>query len=136
MIMMLVMAMAVPALSGVFVQRNVEQSFTQFDECVAEARSRSVAEGRAYVVLLGEEGAEVRVDGAEAGEEPAARFALEKGETLALEFPAALRPPAAQLWTFWPNGSCEPAVVRFSGEEGIWVARYNPLTGRAEVDYE
>jgi len=136
MIMMLVMAMAVPALSGVFMQRNVEESFAQFDECVAEARSRSVAEGRAYVVVLGQAGAEVQVDRAEAGEEPAARFELEKGETLGLEFPAALRPPSAQVWTFWPNGSCEPAVVRFAGAEGSWAARYNPLTARAEVDYE
>lgn len=137
--MVMVMAVAVPALSGVFAQRKAEESFGEFEVCVAEARARSMAEGRAYVVIWTKTGAEVRLDGADADaaeNEPAAQFHLEKGETLALELPAAMRPKPASVWTFWPNGSCEPATVRFAGADGNWVARYNPLTTRAEVEYE
>jgi hypothetical protein len=61
------------------------------------------------------------------------QFALAGGDILKLTLPAALtkNPPAE--WIFWPSGTCEPAVVEFSGRDGSWSARYSALSARAEL---
>jgi len=58
---------------------------------------------------------------------------MEHGSALTLNLPAALRSKPAGEWIFWPTGTCEPAVVEFTGREGNWIANYSPLTGHAEL---
>src|SRR5207245_11676403 len=60
-------------------------------------------------------------------------FVLSRGDVLKLTLPAALtkNPPAE--WIFWPSGTCEPAVVEFSGRDGAWSAHCRALTARADL---
>ncbi len=56
-------------------------------------------------------------------------------ENYTIERPVALVPPAQapSQWTFWRSGTCEPAVIRYAGPAGTWVAQYHPLTGHGEI---
>lgn len=133
---MLVM-MALPTLSGIVKDRKAEASFDQFDDLVKEVRRRSIAERQPYVMIWAPEGVVGKRDGADdAEEDEVGRFALGKEETLVLELPAAMKKNPEWIWTFWPNGACEPAVVRY-GKAGVaWSAVYDPFTANATVTYE
>ena len=55
----------------------------------------------------------------------------EEIQAFKLHRPAALLRPAPDVWTFWPNGTCEPAEIAFDGAAGTWLVNYDPLTARA-----
>jgi len=144
-----VMAMAAPGLISAMEGSAQEKSFERLDAMAREARQRSQAERRNYVIVWGnsqpnrpwERVLVMRPEAAkdEAEAEGFQRWEIGKSETLEMELPAALlskgtRPEA--IWTFWPNGVCEPAQIRYHGAAGGWRARYHPLTGSAEVQYE
>jgi len=134
-ILMLLLLLAVPSLSGVLANNRLRRSLNGFNNLVREAQERSVAERRAYLIVWREKGVllrpEVFAKGQEAG--ATAELKLDRGETLILKLPAALtnKPPAE--WIFWPSGTCEPATVQFKGAAGSWTANYLPLTARPEV---
>ena len=54
------------------------------------------------------------------------------GGKFALERPAALEKNPPVEWMFWRSGTCEPAIIHYTGEAGAWSVRYDPLTLRAE----
>jgi len=58
---------------------------------------------------------------------------LDRGEALTLKLPAALTKTPPAEWIFWPSGTCEPATVQFKGAAGSWTANYLPLTARPEL---
>jgi hypothetical protein len=62
-----------------------------------------------------------------------AEFVLDRGDVLKLSLPAALTNKHPAEWIFWPSGTCEPAIVQFSGRSGSWAADYAPLTALAQV---
>jgi hypothetical protein len=67
------------------------------------------------------------------------QWRIARDELLELHLPAALNAKGAvpeAIWTFWTNGVCEPAEVRYKGAAGAWSATYNPFTGQPEVHYE
>jgi len=141
-IAVVVMAVAIPSLTGVLGGSKAQSSFSDFDAMVQEARTLSLAQERNYVIVWGRDKEvlmrpETPADRAEAL--GLRKWTIEKDETLELELPAALpakggKPDA--IWTFWANGICEPAEVRYQGAAGKWKARYNPFTVQAEVEYE
>ena len=146
-IALLMLAVAVPALSGVLRGNALEASFDAFDQLARQARLRSLEERRPYR-LAWEEGAVVlRPDGAAdadaaegGGEDEAAppletRLAFAQGEAISVELPAALLKNPEPVWTFWPSGVCEPAIITRTGTDGRWSATYHPLTGEATVTY-
>ena len=57
-------------------------------------------------------------------------FAFSDG-TIGLERPAALEKKPPVEWLFWRSGTCEPAIIHFEGEAGVWTVSYDPLTVRA-----
>jgi Tfp pilus assembly protein PilV len=130
---LMIIVLAVPSIAGLLAEQRLKQSFDRFDGLVSQARLRSVAEQRAYVLAWDREGiallpAERLGQGESSG--PAARLAFEEKAQFQLRRTAALtRNPAAE-WTFWGNGTCEPAEVSFQGEAGSWLVRYDALTGR------
>ena len=141
-IAVVIMAMAIPSLTAALEGSKTQKVFDNFDAMAQEARSRSVEEQRNYVIVWGRE-REVLIR----PESPAnlaeakgiKRWKIDKEEKLELHLPAALMAkgitPEA-IWTFWPNGVCEPAEVRYTGAAGKWSATYNPFTVQAEVSYE
>ena len=134
-ILLLLLVLAVPSLSGVIANRRLKQSLDSFNQLVRQAQERSVTERRAYLIVWGKNSVVLRPEVFAENEEenPTAVFRLTKGGSIKVSLPAALmgKPPAE--WIFWPSGTCEPAVVQFKGPAGTWTANYAPLTAQPEL---
>ena len=134
-ILMLLLMLAVPSLSGVIASRRLKQSLDQFNSLVRQAHERSVTERRPYLIVWSKNSVLLRPEIFAEDEEakPAAVFRLSRGTLLKLSLPAALAGNHPAEWIFWPSGNCEPATVQFKGPAGFWTANYSPLTAQAEV---
>jgi prepilin-type N-terminal cleavage/methylation domain-containing protein len=134
-LIVLLMMLAVPSMSGVMADRRLRRSLDGFNAIVREAQQRSLAERRPYLVAWGDGRIEVRPEGLMKGEDPAPAVSLKiaKNESVRISFPAALVDDAPPDWIFWPSGNCEPAVVIYSGRDGKWTAKYSALTARSET---
>ena len=134
-ILMLLLMLAVPSLSGVIANRRLKQSLDGFNQLVRQAQERSVTERRAYLIVWGKSSVLLRpeVFTKDEEEKPTAVLRLPKGSWIKVSLPAALigKPPAE--WIFWPSGTCEPAIVQFRGPAGTWTADYSPLTAQPEL---
>jgi len=134
-ILMLLLVLAVPSLSGVIASRRLKQSLDQFNNLVRQAQERSVTERRPYLIVWSKSGVLLRpeVFGEDEEAKPTAEFRLSKGAMLRLSLPAALAAKHPAEWIFWPSGNCEPAIVQFRGPAGLWAASYSPLTAQPEI---
>jgi type II secretory pathway pseudopilin PulG len=134
-ILLLILLLAVPSLSGVVANRRLKQSLDGFNQLVRQAQERSLTERRAYLIVWGKNSVVLRpeVFGKDEEEKATAVFRLAKGSWIRISLPAALmgKPPAE--WIFWPSGTCEPAIVQFKGPAGTWTADYSPLTAQPEL---
>jgi type II secretory pathway pseudopilin PulG len=131
----LLLLVAVPSVAGMLAQQRLQRSFDRFDRLVSSAATRSVTEQRAYALTWEEHGVRlVPLEPPQPGQ-PAADpekttdfLGMGKPDEILLQLPATLsRRPLGQ-WTFWSNGTCEPATIAYHGADGSWVVRYNPLT--------
>ena len=134
-IMIIVLMLAVPSINGVLADRRLRRSLDELNGLVREAQGRSMAERRSYLIVWREGALALRPEGLLKGDnlEPVATLKLHKGESLTLSFPAALSDDPPAEWVFWPSGNCEPAVVKYRGSSGEWIARYSALTARSEL---
>ena len=134
-ILMLLLMLAVPSLSGVIANRRLKQSLDSFNQLVRQAQERSVTERRAYLIVWGKSSVVLKPEIFTKDEEEKATAVLRlpKGSWIKISLPAALigKPPAE--WIFWPSGTCEPARVQFKGPAGTWTADYSPLTAQPEL---
>jgi type II secretion system protein H len=133
--MLLILAVAVPSVSGVLADRRLRRSLDEFSNLVRQAQERSTTERRSYLIAWGDHQVGLRAEALQKDEDPkpVATLRWQKNESFRLTFPAALEdePPAA--WVFWSSGNCEPVVVKYQGPDGGWTARYSALTARAEL---
>ena len=134
-IMMVLLALAVPSLTGVLADKQLKRSLDGFNNLVRLAQERSVAERRPYLIVWSKKKVVARPEVFAEDEEikATAEFALDRGEVLKLSLPVALTNKHSAEWIFWPSGTCEPATVEFYGRSGSWAANYAPLTARAQV---
>lgn len=134
-ILILVLLMAVPSVTGVLADKRLRRSLDEMNRFVAQAQERSMVDRRSYLIVWLDGQIILRPEGLLKGEDPTpiATLKVRKGEAFKLSFPAAIdeKPPAE--WIFWPSGNCEPAVVSFRGRDGSWTAKYSALTARAEL---
>jgi prepilin-type N-terminal cleavage/methylation domain-containing protein len=133
-ILVVVLMMAVPSLSGVIADRKLRASLDQFHNLVRVAQERSVNEHRAYLIVWSDKEVTVQpeVFARDEEEKATARFPLEHGEILTLTLPAAISKTAGE-WIFWPTGTCEPATIHYEGRPGTWTEDYLPLTGHGQL---
>jgi prepilin-type N-terminal cleavage/methylation domain-containing protein len=134
-ILLVILALAVPSLTGVIADKRLRRSLNEFNDLVRQAQEHSVAEHRAYLLVWSDRDVVLRPEVFAKDEEmkPAAQLPLARGDALMLALPSALAKNPAGEWIFWPSGTCEPAIVRFKGGNGAWAANYSPLTTRPEV---
>ena len=134
-ILLLLLLLAVPSLSGVIADRRLKQSLDSFNQLVRQAQERSVTERRAYLIVWGKSSVVLKPEIFTKDEEEKATAVLRlpKGSWIKISLPAALmgKPPAE--WIFWPSGTCEPARVQFRGPAGTWTADYSPLTAQPDL---
>jgi len=134
-LLVLLMMLAVPSMSGVMADRRLRKSLDSFNAIVREAQERCMAERRAYLIVWMDKGIGLRPEGLLRGEspEPEMKIKIAKNESFRISFPAALIDDAPAEWIFWPSGNCEPATVSYQGRDGKWTANYSALTARAET---
>ena len=134
-ILLLLLVLAVPSLSGVIANRRLKQSLDGFNQLVRQAQERSMTERRPYLLAWGKDGILLRPEVFTEYEDakPTAVFRPGKGATINLSLPAALAGKYPAEWIFWPSGNCEPAKVQFRGPAGSWTANYSPLTAQPEL---
>jgi prepilin-type N-terminal cleavage/methylation domain-containing protein len=134
-IMVVILAMAVPSLTGVLADRRLRRSFDDVNRLVLQAQERSSSERRAYLIVWRDKQFALRPEAFLQGEprKPVASLNWQKGESCTLALPAAIEEEPASEWIFWPSGNCEPAVVTYRGPSGAWTAKYSALTARPEL---
>lgn len=134
-ILLILMTLAVPSMSGVMADRRLRRSLDLFNGIVREAQQRSVLERRPYLIIWDKDKIGLRAEALNRGEnpEPEMKWKLPRGESLKVKFPAALVEAPPPEWIFWPSGNCEPAEVTFRGQDGTWTSNYSALTGRSEI---
>lgn len=134
-IVLLLMGLAIPSLSGVMADRRLRRSLDSFNHLVYQAQERSIAEHRPYMLVWTNKAIELRPEVSLKNDEdaPAAHYEIAKGDALKLYLTAALSKDPPPEWVFWPTGTCEPADIKFAGHDGSWTASYSPLTARAQL---
>src|SRR5205809_5947167 len=90
-ILLLLLVLAVPSLSGVIANRRLKQSLDSFNQIVRQAQERSVTERRPYLIVWGKNSVLLRpeVFAEDEEEKPTTVFRLGKGSWLRLWLPAA-----------------------------------------------
>ena len=134
-LIVLLMMLALPSMSGVMADRRLRRSLDSFNAIVREAQERSLAERRPYLIVWYDGKIGLRPESLLKDEqaEPVLRLKPGKNESFKILFPAALVDDAPPEWIFWPSGNCEPARVTYRGKDGTWTANYSPLTARSET---
>jgi type II secretory pathway pseudopilin PulG len=134
-ILMLVLLLAVPSMTGVLRDRRLRQSLDRFNTLVSKAHEQSITEHRPYLLIVSNKSVEVRPEIVTKDDdpEPVADLPLSDSDSIKIIFPAAMikQPPAE--WVFWPSGACEPAVVDYLGRSGFWRVTYSALNARPEI---
>jgi prepilin-type N-terminal cleavage/methylation domain-containing protein len=134
-IMVVILSLAVPSVTGVLADRRLRRSFDDVNRLVLQAQERSSSERRAYLIVWRDKQFALRPEAFLQGEprKPVASVNWQKGESFTLSLPAAIEEEPASEWIFWPSGNCEPAVVTYRGPSGAWTAKYSALTARPEL---
>ena len=132
-ILLMLLLLAVPSVSGVLADRRLRHSLDEFNKLVQQAQERSVLEHRPYVIKWGRDNVVLEAESPEKDEAPVAVYKLVRGEAIQLNLTAALMNDIPAEWIFWPSGNCEPATIVYKGVNGSWTADYSPLTARANV---
>lgn len=134
-IMLLLMAIAVPSLSGVLANRRLQRSLDQFNSLVRAAQERAVTDRRPYLIAWGKDQIILRSESVPKSEDPkpTSVLRLQRGDAFLLKLTAALTKDPPAQWIFWPTGTCEPATVTYKGVDGTWTADYGALTARPEI---
>lgn len=134
-ILMLLLLLAVPSLTGVIADRRLHRSLEAMNALVRQAQERSVTDRRPYLIVWQKDSIALRPEALKKGEEegPVTTLKLKRGEAFQLSLPNALEDAPPAEWIFWPSGTCEPAVVRFKGNDGAWSANYSALTARPQL---
>ncbi len=130
---LLLVLLAVPSVSGLLAEQRLRKSFERFDRLVVEAKRRSVSEQQPWRLVWESKDIALVPVGRRTGAGDASlpeRLVPARDEAFHLQRPAALRKNPPPEWVFWPDGTCEPAVIAFAGQSGKWEVRYDALTAR------
>ena len=131
-IAVLLLALAIPSLSGIFADEDLRKSFDDFNRFVQQAQAQAIKEKRTVLLVWGKDGIESMAEKPDAEDAGTAGpgFAFPDHGSITLDRPAALEKKAPTEWAFWRSGACEPVRVYYESNAGKWVADYEPLTGR------
>lgn len=138
-IVVLVMGVAVPSLTGQMQRRKLQDSFDRLGELISQARVHSVREAKPYLLAWDKAGkvslfpADLNLEERRKQGATASLLSDYKSERYTLFRPSSLSADPPAEWTFWPTGTCEPVIVKYAGGSGTWEAAFNPLSGRGTM---
>jgi Tfp pilus assembly protein FimT len=125
MIGMILIMLAVPSIAGMLAEQRLHQTWDRFEQLANTARLRSMKEQQAYCLVWDNHRITLKSDKGEFDS-----LTMTDDESYELVRISALINPAPAVWTFWPNGACEPVVVRYHGRSGRWEVRFDALNPR------
>jgi type II secretory pathway pseudopilin PulG len=136
-----VLGVAIPSVRGYSRERRLQETFEKFDALARKAQLQAVSGQRARTLIWQRNMISLQPDKPtpeerqEGGEDLREDFAVSEDESYTLTRPAALLAPkdTPGEWTFWRSGTCEPALITYSGPDGTWTAQYDPLTGHGRL---
>src|SRR5690242_18872538 len=101
-ILMLLLLIALPSVSGVLAGQRLQRSLDAMNEIVRMAQEHSVKERRTYVIEWEKRAIILRPEALVEGEstDPTAHLNLDKGYAYVLRLPAALEKGPFAQWTF------------------------------------
>src|SRR4030088_298778 len=85
-IMMIILLLAVPSLTGVLADKRLRHKLDNFGNLVREAQARSVAEHRTYLIVQDGQNLVVRAEAFAKGEKPTIARQLKLEETEGMQF--------------------------------------------------
>ena len=133
-ILLLLMLLAVPSLSGVLADRRLHRTYDSLNKLVQQAQQLSVEERRPYLLVWHHGEISLQPESFGKGEKKEPKAVLETaGSVFTLKLPASLAKNPPPEWIFWPSGNCEPAIVGFKGRDGTWTAEFSALTARGDL---
>ena len=133
-IAVMLLVIAVPSLSSLFAEEDLQKSFTEFDHFVQQTQDRAIKDKRTVLLIWSKDAIEAVVDTPESADSPEPiSFAFPADGTITIDRPAALDKKAPMEWAFWRSGACEPVRVYYEGPAGSWIADYEALTGRGKL---
>src|SRR5207237_2223319 len=134
-ILILLLGMAVPSLSGVLADKRLRRSLDHFNSLVRRAHERSLAEHRAYLIVWGDHEISLRPDVFLKTEAhvPIDSVPVSKADKWQVEFPAALTKKPLPGWVFCESGVSEPLRITFAGHDGPWTSENSPLNQVPEI---
>jgi type II secretory pathway pseudopilin PulG len=128
-IIVTVILLIVPSVSGLFAEQRLKRSYERLDQLVAATTIRSMSEKRSYALVWENHGIRsVPLEGKPGSDESSQGLHWSDDEKFELQLPTALGSRSKAQWVFWSNGTCEPAIIAFQGSAGSWAVRYDPLT--------
>ena len=135
MIGMLLLAIAVPSISGMMRDQKLKETFTKFDDFVRQVQQKSIERGQTLVMVWEEGGITVAILDPSNPDDRTAdeHFSFDDGAKWSLQRPAALVKKPVWEWPFWKSGACEPVIVNYEGSGGTWSAEYSGLTGHGKL---
>ncbi len=133
-ILLLLMLLAVPSLTGVMADRRLHRTYDEFNKLAQQAQLLSMEQRRPYLIVWRRGKIIVQPEAFAKGEEKTPTAVLNAGNNVyTLTLPAALAKNPPPEWIFWPSGNCEPASIGFKGRDGTWTAEYSALTARGDL---
>ena len=133
-IAVVVLAMAVPALTDAMGGKGLDGTFNDFDGFFRKARQRAMSERRDFTLVWEKEGImlEPTVPSAEDADAEVDMYAYGDAAII-IERPYALSAKPAAEWPIWRSGTCEPVRIHYEGPLGKWTAEYDALSGRGNL---
>ena len=133
-IAVVVLSLAVPALTDAMGGKGLDGTFNDFDNFVRKARQRAVTERRDFVLVWEKDGISLQPMVPNAQDEEGEIEMYAYGDAaIAIERPYALSPKPPAEWPIWRSGTSEPVRIHYEGPLGKWTAEYDSLSGRGNL---
>lgn len=125
---MTLIMLAVPSVAGLMADQRLHETWDRFEQLVNTARLESIRTQQPYRLVWQSHRIVLEAVNPKAGEGgEISSLPMADDEGYELKRTAALITPAPEVWTFWPNGVCEPVVVHYHGRSGRWQVRFDAL---------
>lgn len=130
----IILSLAIPTLGSAFANNALEDQYRKFEDFARKAQVKAMKEQRTIVLIWDKKGISMQPDvpNSEDSEDSCPRFEFGDAK-LVVERPFALEKKPNGEWPFWRSGACEAVRIAYEGNEGYWVAEFDPMTARGTL---
>ncbi len=122
---MVLIMLAVPSVAGLLAEQRLHETWDRFEQLANKARLQSMKEQKPCRLVWDRHRITMKAD---AGEQDS--LTMTEDENYEIIRTAAFIDAPPEEWTFWPNGTCEPVIIRYHGRSGRWQVRFDALSSR------